>query len=321
MGGLIDNGLFPSTAFTNDNYRDEWFKLYGPTWFSNDENVQNLFYDTAMRDLRDEERMKQLWKAERQNRRDFRREARRDYRAAKKQYRDDLEAYESGETRISPKEPVKRSYYDTDAGRARQVGRDHLKAYLAYRDAYDAVDKNLAERGMYRDRNAGSVLARIGGGPYNNLPKGFVMHKGFGQEWVDNNREMIESREPYFVKLANAATGAQQRADAEAWDEGKRNYPWKKRLEAIDEQVRSGGDFQPIEDHLDEWEDEYIKLHGKRPVVSPYPTYHFTDSGGGSLSPNSYSRGGRLRVPKRNSFGDRVSRADNLGTDDYDVYF
>lgn len=36
---------------------------------------------------------------------------------------------------------------------------------------------------------------------------------------------------------------------------------------------------------------------------------------------NSYSRGGRLRVPKRNSYGDRVSRADNLGTDEYDVYF
>lgn len=36
---------------------------------------------------------------------------------------------------------------------------------------------------------------------------------------------------------------------------------------------------------------------------------------------NSFSRGGRLRVPKRNSYGDRVSRADNLGTDEYDVYF
>lgn len=36
---------------------------------------------------------------------------------------------------------------------------------------------------------------------------------------------------------------------------------------------------------------------------------------------NSYSRGGRLRVPKRNSYGDRLGRADGLGTDDYDVYF
>lgn len=37
----------------------------------------------------------------------------------------------------------------------------------------------------------------------------------------------------------------------------------------------------------------------------------------------SKARGGRLRTraPRRNSYGDRVSRADNLGTDDYDVYF
>lgn len=321
MGGLIDSGLFPSTSFTNEHYRDGWFKSYGPTWFSNDEDAQRLFYETAMRNLHDEKRLKQLRKEERHNRSDFRRTARKDYREAKEQYRDDLEAYENGETRTPPKEPIKRSYYDTDAGRARQVGRDHLNAYLAYRDAYDAVDKDLARRGMYRDRNAGVVFAQIGGGPYNNLPKGFVMRKGFGQKWVDNNREMIESGDPYFIKLANLATGAQQKADAEAWDKGLENYPWKKRLEAIDDQVRSGEKFKQIEDRLGEWKDEYIKLHGRRPVVSPYPTYHFSNAGGDSTSPNSYSRGGRLRVPKRNSYGDRLGRADGLGTDDYDVYF
>lgn len=46
-----------------------------------------------------------------------------------------------------------------------------------------------------------------------------------------------------------------------------------------------------------------------------------TSTGTPAMLTRSYSRGGRLRVPKRNSYGDRVSRADNLGTDEYDVYF
>lgn len=320
MSNYIDGGRFPSTAFANEDYRDGWFKLYGPTWFANDESTQNLFYDTAMRDLHNKEKMRQLWRDERHNRRNFRKAARRDYREAKRQYHDDLEAYENGETYTAPREPVKRSYYDTDAGKARQAGRDHLEAYLAYRDAIDAVDRDLAQRGMYRDRNAGTVFARIGGGPYNNLPKGFVMRKGFGQKWVDNNRDMIESGDAYFTKLANLATVAQQKADQKAWDDGLKKFPWEKRLEAIDDQVRAGEKFVPIEDKMDEWKDEYVRLHGRRPIVNEYATYHFSTPDN-KLNPNTYSRGGRLRVPKRNSYGDRVSRADNLGTDDYDVYF
>lgn len=41
----------------------------------------------------------------------------------------------------------------------------------------------------------------------------------------------------------------------------------------------------------------------------------------GQPTANVQARGGRLRIPTRNSYGDRVARAEGLGGDDYDVYF
>lgn len=311
----IDSGRFPSRPFFNEYDKESWFRNFGKTWYANHEPSQDLFYETAMQDLNDKSRMRQLRREERHNRREFRHDARAEYRTQKRQYRDVLAKYNDGRSRRLPAKPVRKRYYrDTDAGRARSVSRDHRNMYLVYRDAKETVDKDLANKGLYRDWGVGRRFAGTFNNPYNDEERGLVMAIGQGQAWIDNpfNREWIEKGEPAFVELAKKATIKQSEADAKKWDKGLDLY-FKDKQEELGRGLSYSEESALIT--------EYTKKYGKRPVVNLLGTYHFSKPKETTAPPNTNARGGRLRTPTRDRYGNRIGRADGLGTDDYDVYF
>lgn len=319
----IDSGFFPTAEFKNDADRDAWLSNYGKFYYANDKDTQDLFSGTAYIALHNDDRRRQLRREERQNRRDFRRQARADYRQAKKQYKASMKEHEDDKEKYTtnksdPEKPKRARYYrDTDAGKARRISRDQYETYLAYRDAYDTVENDLKERGMRSERGVGNFYADIDKklAPYGNDAKGFVMYDGQGQDFVDLNEDYIKSGDAYFEKLANAATVAEQQYHADKWEEGKQKYVAEKAREAGYDSIDNALRREKIA-----WEIEYSKKFGNKPVVNQYATYHFSKPDG--RESNSKARGGRLpKAPTRDKYGNKIARADNLGTRDYDVYF
>lgn len=425
---IIDGGRF-NLSPDNEAGPDDFFDEFGRRTYSNDPSLWQLYSNTAKQTLQDRGQMRQLRREARQERRDFRRQERNDYRERKQKYKEDLANWESRQARSNtalrkPEKPQRVRYDEyIDAGKARRLGgRDYLNSYLAYRYANDVVENELKEHGMQLQPNAWFA-------DDNPLKPqehyGVVEYTGSGQDYLDNNREYIESNIPYFLKRAKKEAEGQADIDyanaVEQYGNDKNAWVDQRHIQLLKDQARG----QRLDEQFDDADvaSQYEQTHpypikqkarirftednGQRsegvstdrgtavdelyPDLDPRYVYALKlnpgipisayDENTGTQRPYTYdelykllapwvksnwmyydryndtpgphdlieqeaypkaepthtpdwyfkpsylkddnqlSRGGRLRVPKRNSYGDRVTRADNLGTDEYDVYF
>lgn len=275
--------------------RNEFFRKFASEQYSNSEPVQSLFYDTAQQTLNDRGLMRQLRREDRHDRRAFRREARERYRNDRDAYRQEMEAYEEKMRKHPnnhynpPVEPT-RDRYDMlkDAGKARRLGgRSYRDAYLAYRQARNAVKDALIDNGMVHNPNAG-----LKDDPQ--TFRGTVEYIGAGQDFLDRNRDAIMSGDAYFKARADKEAERQAELDLEA---KQSQYDQDRTKWLIDQQQRMVGksanpfDFSHVDDYTDDLLAEYDATHTRptEPEKTIPGRYKFTgyDPEGSSTDSNA----------------------------------
>lgn len=264
-GDQIDSGRFNDYG-TNTKDFDAFLNNYAERWYKNDKPTQSLFLESAQQTLNDEDLMRKLRREYRQERRDFRRRERDDYRKRKDIYKkrhaiweENQSKYTSNET--EPEELKRYSFYKSNnAGRAQRLGgRKYRDAYLAFRNAKDAIDE-------YIDNN--DMSYQINGGWSANDKYGVIEYENaVAQDYLDKNRRWIEAGYPYFVKKAELAAKLQDEADLNA-AEAKRDrdatqYAINEYSKLLDEAMRSG---QPINEISFEPKDYTSKYKSEHPA-------------------------------------------------------
>ena len=291
----LPNGFNPINAFNYEGarvsipfeYKDgenfgTWSTNFADLNYSNDKHTRDVFNEAVQYGLTDEQ-FRKLKREVRQDRRKFRKYARKEYHDAKKTYRDD-KRNEEKRMKENPNrkptpviKPERKRFDDTNVGRARKVGGDYYKQYLATNYARKQADDDLDDRGM---RHRPSVGIAYDGKPSN---RGVIEYIGNGQDWLDLNRASILSGDQYFAKRAEEErfirdTAKLKKAQDE-YDLGLTRFKMGNRVRALNE----SGSIIPSSEDAPNWEAEYRQSYGNRPTMSSIPNRDrntFTDPDG-----------------------------------------
>lgn len=263
----IDGGEFNLNPAAYKGKENDFFDKFGRRSYSNDPSLWQLYSNTAQQALQDRGQMRQLRREARQERRDFRRQERNDYRERKQKHKEDLANWESRQARSNtalrkPEKPQRVRYDEyIDAGKARRLGgRGYRDIFLAHRHAKDVVNNELREHGMQWQPNAWFSEEK---------PKehyGVVEYAWPGQDYLDYNKEYIESGIPYFKDKADTENKAQAEIDYENAVEqyGNDRNAWvdQQRIQLLKDQARG----QRLDEQFDDADiaSQYEQTH-------PYP--------------------------------------------------